>query len=161
MADRKRHAITAHDLPARTRTIYPAEFAHVTEGRARRALGNAFRLDQFGVNLTELAPGAASALKHWHSAEDELVYVLDGEVTLLIGDEEETMRAGDCIGFKAGEPLGHAIVNRSGASATILEIGSRRMDVDEAVYPGVDLRVEPDGRGGRRFTRADGTPLKD
>lgn len=156
----KRHAINARaDLPAKTTTIYPAEFAHVTQGRAKRALGNAFGLDQFGVNLTDLAPGAATALKHWHSAEDELVYVLDGEVVALIGDDEETLRAGDCIGFKAGEETGHALVNRSDKPATILEVGSRRMDVDQADYPGLDLRVVPDGAGGRKFIRKDGSEV--
>lgn len=152
--------VTARDLDARTSTVYPAEFAHVTEGRSKRALGTAFGLDQFGVNLTDLAPGSASALKHWHTAEDELVYVLDGEVTLLLGDEERVMRAGDIIGFKAGDPIGHAIVNRSDKTATLLEIGSRRMDVDEAFYPGADLKAGPDGAGDRLLTRADGSPIK-
>ena len=155
----KRHSIRARDIEARTKTIYPAEFASVTEGRAKRALGNAFGLDQFGVNLTDLAPGAASALKHWHTAEDEFVYVLAGEPTLLIGDSEETLRPGDCIGFRAGVETGHAIVNRTSETVTILEVGSRRMDVDHGTYPEHDLAVEPDGQGGRRFTRKDGSAV--
>ncbi|MCC0012700.1 MAG: cupin domain-containing protein [Rhodobiaceae bacterium] len=155
----KRHSIRARDIEARTKTVYPAEFAHVTNGRAKRALGNAFGLDQFGVNLTDLAPGAASALKHWHTQEDELVYVLSGEVVLLIGDDEEILTAGDCIGFKAGAATGHAIINRSGETATILEVGSRRMDIDEGHYPDVDLHVIPDGKGGRRFVRKDGSEV--
>ena len=155
----KRHSIRSREIEARTKTTYPGEFAHVTDGRAKRALGLAFGLDQFGVNLTDLAPGAASALKHWHTEEDEFVYVLAGEVVLLIGDEEETLTAGDCIGFKAGVETGHAIINRSGETATILEVGSRRMDVDEGHYPDpdIDLRVIPDGKGGRRFVRKDGS----
>ena len=155
----KRHAIRATDVEARTKTVYPAEFAPVTQGRAKRALGNAFGLDQFGVNLTELAPGAATALRHWHTAEDEFVYVLAGEVVLLIGDDEETLSAGDCIGFKAGVETGHAIVNRTGKTATILEVGSRRLDVDEGRYPDVDLWAVPDGKGGRRFVRKDGSEI--
>lgn len=155
---RRRRAIRAEDIDARTATIYPADLADATAGRAKRALGNAFGLDQFGVNLTDLAPGAASALKHWHTHEDEFVLVLEGEVVLLIGDDEEILRAGECVGFKAGEPTGHAIVNRSGARARILEVGTRRPDVDEVRYPGLDLRLVPDGSGKRRFVRGDAEP---
>lgn len=156
MSDRKSRR--ALDMPARTTTIYPEPFKSSTEGRAKRALGNTFGLDQFGVNLTELAPGAATALRHWHTAEDEFVYILEGEATLVTEAGEETIGPGDCVGFKAGVADGHCIVNRSDAPVRLLEVGSRRLEEDHAEYPGLDLKVEPDGKGGRRFVHADGTP---
>ncbi|MFN0265317.1 cupin domain-containing protein [Tepidamorphus sp. 3E244] len=154
-----RKSIRAEDVAARTSTVYPAEFAHVTQGRAKRALAQGFGIDQFGVNLTDLAPGAATALQHYHTQEDEFVYVMAGEVTLLMGDTEEVLTAGDCIGFKAGVAVGHAFVNRSDKPARIMEVGSRRMDVDEGHYPGLNLRVIPNGKGGRHFVRKDGSEI--
>ena len=121
-------------------------------------LGTIFGLDQFGVNLTELAPGAQSALRHWHRAEDEFVYVLSGEVVLVTDAGGERLGLGDCIGFKAGAPDGHHLVNRSGEPATYLEIGSRRVSEDRVTYPDDDLEARPDESGRRRFFRKDGTP---
>jgi uncharacterized cupin superfamily protein len=148
----------AAEVEPRTGTSYPAEFHARIAGRAKRALGDPFGLDQFGVNLTELAPGAHSALRHWHSHEDELVYVLEGEITLITDAGEEVLRPGDVVGFKAGVPDGHHLVNRSERPVRYLEIGSRRIEVDRAVYPDDDLAVQPDGTGKRRMTRKDGTP---
>jgi uncharacterized cupin superfamily protein len=148
----------AADVEARTGTSYPAELRGRVNGRLKRALGDLFGLDQFGVNLTELAPGAHSALRHWHSDEDELVYVLEGEITLITDAGEEVLRPGDVVGFKAGVADGHHLVNRSGRPVRYLEIGSRRIEVDRAVYPDDDLAVQPDGTGKRRMTRKDGTP---
>ena len=139
-------------------TNYPPPFDARVRGRSRRVLGNLFGLDQFGVNLTELAPGAQSALRHWHSAEDEFVYVLSGEVTLVTDVGEELLGPGDCVGFKAGEPDGHHLINRSDEPVTYLEIGSRRTGQDRVVYPDDDLEVRPDENGRRRFVRKDGTP---
>jgi uncharacterized cupin superfamily protein len=153
-----RKARRAAEAEARVGTNYPAEFHARIRGRAKRALGDLFGLDQFGVNLTELAPGAQSALRHWHSHEDELVYVLEGEITLITGAGEEVLRPGDVVGFKAGVANGHHLVNRSERPVRYLEIGSRRIEVDRAVYPDDDLAVQPDGTGKRRMTRKDGTP---
>lgn len=144
----------AGDVEPRTASIYPDEYRHVVKGRAKRALGDLFALDQFGVNLTELAPGAASALRHWHSGEDEFVYVLSGELTLVTDEGEETLRPGDFVGFKAGVANGHHLVNRTASPATFLEIGSR-VENDEGNYPDDDLHL----RRGRGFTRKDGTPF--
>ena len=83
MAEGRASVLRATDVPARSTTIYPAPYAAALAGRAKRALGDAFGLTQFGVNLTELAPGAASAERHWHESEDEFIYVLEGEVTLV------------------------------------------------------------------------------
>lgn len=154
----ERKSRRAADIEARTASNYPPPFSERVRGRRKRPLGDAFGLGQFGVNLTELPPGSTTALRHWHSAEDELVYVIEGEVVLITDAGEEVMRAGDCVGFKAGVADGHHLVNRSSLPATILEIGSRRPGEDEVRYPDDDLAVEPDGSGRRRFTRKDGTP---
>jgi uncharacterized cupin superfamily protein len=156
MASRK--ARCAADVEPRTGTNYPEKFRARVRGRAKRALGDLFGLDQLGVNLTELAPGAYSALRHWHSDEDELVYVLEGEITLITDAGEDELRPGDCIGFKASVPDGHHLLNRSGRPARYIEIGSRRIEVDQVVYPDDDLEVRSDGTGKRRMTRKDGTP---
>src|SRR5579862_180245 len=125
-------------LPVDTRTGYPPPLDRVVQGRERKRLGNAAGLDQFGVNLTRLKPGAASALRHWHENEDEFVYVLEGEL-VLIEDEGETMlRPGDAAGFKAGLANGHHLVNKTQRDAIYLEIGTRA-PTERAHYPDVDL----------------------
>jgi len=135
---------------------YPEPFRRAVVGRMRKRLGNAVDLDQFGVNLTTLRPGAASAQRHWHAAEDELVYVLAGEVVLCEDGGETVLRAGDAAGFKAGVPNGHCLINRSREDAVYLEIGTRaaRERVD---YPDIDMRLERDERGGR-FLHKSGEP---
>lgn len=113
-------------LPARSgSSAYPQDLRPAVDGRSKRALGDAFGLDQFGVNLTELAPGAASALRHWHEREDEFVYVLSGHPTLITEAGAIQLNPGDCAGFKAGTPDAHAIVNRGETPAILLEVGSR------------------------------------
>jgi uncharacterized cupin superfamily protein len=98
------HAENRHraDLKTDSITNYPEPFRRAVEGRLRKRLGNAVGLDQFGVNLTTLRPGAASAQRHWHAAEDEFVYVLAGEVVLAEEGSETVLRPGDAAGFKAG-----------------------------------------------------------
>jgi uncharacterized cupin superfamily protein len=95
---------------------------------------------QFGVNLLRLPPGQWSSQRHWHSAEDEFVYVLEGEVVLVTDDEDRVLRAGECAGFPAGEPNGHHLQNRSDREAVVLEVGSRRPDEDSGTYPDVPGR---------------------
>src|ERR1700749_171406 len=109
-------------VPIDGRTYYPQPFDRVVTGRLRRRLGVAAGLDQFGVNLTTLKPGAASALRHWHQREDELVYLLEGEVVLVEDDGETVLKAGDAAGFKANVANGHHLVNRSNRDAVYLEI---------------------------------------
>lgn len=137
---------------------YPAEFSASTAGRLKRALTGALGLTQFGVNITELPPGGATALRHWHSHEDEFVYVLQGDATLVSNAGTQALAAGMCAGFPAGVEDGHCIVNTSGATATILEVGTRD-DRDTGHYPDDDLYIGP-GRykGEAKFTRKDGTP---
>lgn len=141
-------------VPPVSGTMYPPEFAAVVAGRARRRLGDALGLTDFGVHLTELAPGAASALRHWHSAEDEFIYVLSGTLTLVTDDGEQDLVAGMCAGFPKNSGDGHQLVNKSGAPARYLEVGTRAPAADRVVYPDVDLVVEP----GRKLTHRDGTP---
>ncbi len=134
---------------------YPAPHDGPCRQRQRVRLGDAAGLAQFGVNLLRLPPGVWSSQRHWHSAEDEFVYVLEGEVVLVSEGGEEVLRAGDCAGFKAGEPNGHHLQNRSGAEAIVLEVGSRNPDRDAVDYPDVDLTIRA---GSREFLRKDGTP---
>lgn len=134
---------------------YPAPHDEPCRQRQRVRLGDAAGLTQFGVNLLRLAPGVWSSQRHWHSAEDEFVYVLEGEVVLVRDGGEEVLRAGDCAGFEAGEPNGHHLQNRSGAQAVVLEVGSRNPDHDAVDYPDIDLTI---GAGSRDFLHKDGTP---
>ncbi len=106
----------AAEVEPRSGTNYPDEFRARIKGRAKRALGDLFGLDQFGVNLTELAPGAHSALRHWHSHEDELVYVLEGEITLVLDTQEVTVSAGE---FVINRGTNHAWSNRSTRPAVV------------------------------------------
>ena len=149
--------VRALDLPARTATIYPPPYDAALAGRAKRALGDVFNLTQFGVNLTVLAPGSSSSHRHWHESEDEFLFVLEGEVTLVDDQGEHVLTPGMCVGFKAAVPNGHRLVNRSSAPASYLEVGTR-MEGDRVHYPEADmLAVKEDGRF--RLTRKDGTPF--
>jgi uncharacterized cupin superfamily protein len=112
-------------------------------------------LTQFGVNLTRLPAGCWSSQRHWHTAEDEFVFVVEGEVVLVTDSGEERLRAGDCAGFKAGVSDGHHLQNRSDRDAVVLEIGARRTSEDEVFYSDIDLHALK-GRAG--FARKDGTP---
>jgi uncharacterized cupin superfamily protein len=124
-------------------------------GRVKRVLGDRFGVTAFGVNFVTLAPGAASALFHRHTVQDEFVFVIEGEVTLIHDDGEAVMRAGDCIGFPHGGTA-HCLVNRSAAAASYLEVGDRAPG-DSASYPRDDL-VAQHGEEGWRFTHRDGRP---
>jgi uncharacterized cupin superfamily protein len=135
-------------LPIDTKTPYPPPFDRAVYGRERRRLGNAAGLNQFGVNLTTLRPGAASALRHWHANEDELVYVLEGEVILVEDGGETLLKSGDAAGFKANSGNGHHLVNRTTVDVVYLEIGSRSRH-ERVEYPDVDLIAVRDDNGWR------------
>jgi uncharacterized cupin superfamily protein len=136
---------------------YPEPFRRLVIGRTRWSLGDVFELDQFGVALVELAPGAASSIRHWHSHEDEFVYVLEGEPTLVTDEGEELLQRGDFVGFKRGVPISHHLVNRSHQSAIYLEIGSRHPNLDVAHYPHDDLEARSNGAR-RAYFRKNGQP---
>jgi len=150
--------IDVSSAPSVLGSRYPAPFDTLCLGRFRRCLGDAAGLSTFGVNLTRLPPGCWSSQRHWHTAEEELVYVLEGEVVLVTDEGEEVLRAGDCAGFPAGVADGHHLQNRSGRDAVVLEIGTRAPDEDEAYYPDIDLQVV---RGREGYVHRDGRPYPD
>jgi uncharacterized cupin superfamily protein len=131
-------------------------FRRVVQGRQKQALGDHLGLQNFGVNLVKLDPGAVSSLRHWHTRQDEFVYVLEGELVLVTNGGEQRLPAGACAGFPAGSPDGHQLVNRSEAVALYLEVGDRSPG-DRCLYPDVDLeaRQQPEKES---FFHRDGTP---
>jgi uncharacterized cupin superfamily protein len=139
-------------------TRYPAPFDAPCKAREWLRLGDAAGLTQFGVNLVTLHPGTWSAQRHWHSHEDEFVYVLEGEAVLITDRGEETMRAGDCAGFKAGDRDGHCLQNRSSADVVFLVVGARHPD-DGGEYPDIDMKFTGNRYAGKgSYLHKDGTP---
>ncbi len=152
-------AIVAVKAPTRAKASnYPQPFAALVAGRVKRPLGDIFGLRNFGVNLTLLRPGAASAVHHVHSRQDEFIYVVEGEPTLFTDAGPLRLRPGMVAGFPASGTA-HHLENRTERDCTILEIGDRTAG-DEGRYPDDDLAavLGPDGRW--RFTRKDGTPYE-
>jgi uncharacterized cupin superfamily protein len=149
-------AIDAARVPSRSKpSNYPEPFASRMIGREKKQLGDLFGLANFGVNLTRLAPGAISALRHAHTLQDEFVYVLEGHPTLVTDAGDTALHPGMCAGFKAGSGDAHQLVNRSDADVVYLEVGDRGAG-DSASYPDDDVRaVLVDGRW--VFTHKDGT----
>jgi uncharacterized cupin superfamily protein len=138
-----------------TGSIYPAPLNEQVKGRARARLGDLFGLDQFGVNLVTLAPGAWSSHRHAHETEDEFVYVIEGEITLGDDAGDHLMTAGMCAGFKAATGNGHHLKNMSSAPASYLEIGSRYKK-DHVTYSDVDMQASKQD-GTWVVTKKDGT----
>ena len=141
--------------PTVTGARYPSPYDQPCAGRFRRVLGDVAGLTQFGVNLTRLPPGCWSSQRHWHTGEDEFVFIVAGEVVLVTDSGEEILRQGDCAGFKAGTADGHHLQNRSDQDALVLEIGTRQPHEDAVFYPDIDLRI-PKGRAG--YFHNDGEP---
>lgn len=142
-------------VPERMGVGYPAPFAALSAHRLSQRLGNAGGLADFGVNLTRLPPGEWSSQRHWHSHEDEFVYVLEGEIVLIEDEGETTLHAGDAAAFPKGSGNGHHMINRSQRDAVYLEIGSRQPE-DIATCSDVDIMsTNADGR----FLHKDGTPF--
>jgi len=150
-------ALDPSTLAPRTDSGYPEPYRSRVLPREKRQLGKALGLQQFGVNLTTLPPGKESSMRHWHTREEEFVYVLEGEVVLVTDAGEQLLRAGCCAGFPAGSGDGHQLVNRSDRPVVYLEVGTRDDDADEVHYPDADLHYDPRVRRGA-FTRKDGTP---
>lgn len=145
--------IDIQNAPISSGSRYPEPFAAPCHDKFRRRLAIAAGLKQIGINLLELAPGAWSSQRHWHTQAEEFVYVLEGEVVLVTEGSEEILHAGECAAFLAGDPDGHHLQNRSDYSAKVLEIGSPNLPSDEVDYPDVDLRATLSG-----YFRKDGTP---
>lgn len=151
-------AIQATEVPARKKpSNYPPIFAARLAGRRKHPLGDWFGLTHFGINLTYLAPRATSALRHSHSRQDEFIYILQGNPTLISDAGEYELEAGMCAGFKAGAGLSHHLINRTQQEVVYLEAGDRQAG-DEAVYPEDDLLAVLDEHGQWRFTHKDGSP---
>ena len=150
--------IDQNSISTSTGSRYPAPFGEPCAARMRQRLGDAAQLSDFGVNRLRLPPGVWSSQRHWHSAEDEFVYVLEGEVVLVTDSGEEVLRPGDCAGFKAGVSDGHHLQNRSARDAVVLEVGSRRPHDDAVLYSDIDLQA-PKGRNG--YLRKNGEPYPD
>jgi len=136
-------ALDPNTVPERRTSIYPEPFRSRMGDRSKRRLGDACGLTRFGVNLVTLGPGGQSALRHWHTLEDEFVYVLSGEVVLVTNDGEQVLRAGMAAGFPAGKADGHHLINRTDRPAVYLEVGDRLVG-DEVHYPDIDLFVSAD-----------------
>lgn len=151
-------AIKAADAPPRTaRSIYPEPFATRMEARTKHLLGSLFGLSNFGVNLTRIAPGGTSALRHAHARQDEFIYILEGEATLVTDAGETSLTPGMCAGFKAGTGDAHHLINKGQTEAVYLEVGDRTPG-DTVTYPDDDIagEMQPDGRW--LFRHKDGTP---
>jgi uncharacterized cupin superfamily protein len=144
-------------VPERKGVGYPAPFAALSAERVRRRLGDAGELADFGINLMRLPPGNWSSQRHWHSHEDEFVYVLEGELTLIEDGGETVLRAGDCAAFPKNSGDGHHMINRSDATAVYLEVGSRWPE-DVTICSDIDMMsTNADGR----FTHKDGAPFRE
>jgi len=144
--------IAQDEAPTRFGTLYPEPYHLPCLARKRWRLGAAAGLTRFGVNLCRLSPGAWSSQRHWHSKDDEFVYVLEGEVVLVTDEGDETLRAGDCVGFRAGDGDGHHLQNRSDREVVLLEIGTNDPE-GTAEYPDIDLRSVTGS-----YFHKDGTP---
>jgi uncharacterized cupin superfamily protein len=146
-------------VTAFTGSTYPEPHASRMGGRSFQPLGDAAGLSQFGVNLVTMQPGATSSLRHWHSDEDEFVWVVSGELVLVQDGGETVLKPGDAAGFRAGDPDGHHLRNRSAETASFLAIGTRATR-DTCTYSDVDLINHTEGARSW-FTLRDGTFVKD
>jgi len=150
-------AIVADDAPPRTKaSSYPEPFASQMAGRRKQPLGDMFGLSNFGVNLTRLAPGAASALRHAHTKQDEFVYILQGRPTLHTDEGRAGLSPGMCAGFNAGTGDGHRLINETTEEVVYLEVGDRTPG-DEGSYPDDDLKAMMI-EGKWKFVHKDGSP---
>jgi uncharacterized cupin superfamily protein len=153
MVPKRATVIDPATVETRRGSSYPPEFAVLTAGRAKQALGNVAGLTGFGVNLVRLPPGAWSSVRHWHTHEDEFVYIIEGEAVLVTDAGEQILRPGMAAGFPAGAADGHHLINRTDATVTYLEIGSRHPQ-DDCYYPDADLFAR---HGEAFFRRKDGS----
>jgi uncharacterized cupin superfamily protein len=154
----KKPSLESRTVAAVSKCSYPEPYFSQVMPRARRRLGDAFGLTKIGINHSTLQPGKVSSMCHWHTGEDEFLYMLEGEVVLRTSTGEQLLTAGMCVGFPAGVAEGHQLINRSAHPAVYLEISNR--DAEDTVYytdPDVDLIASPPHARGK-MTRKDGTP---
>jgi uncharacterized cupin superfamily protein len=151
-------AVDPEEISVRVGTQYPASLAAPCAGWRKRVLGDGVGLSHFGVNMVELPPGSQSSLRHWHSAEDEFVFILDGVVTLVTNEGAQELGPGMAAGFPAGRANGHHLINKGDEIVRYLEVGDRAAGEDRVEYSDVDLRIVR-GPGGRTVTRRDGSTV--
>jgi uncharacterized cupin superfamily protein len=149
-------ALDPKDVKPVVGSDYPPPHDQLAKTRERRRLGDVLGLTNFGVNLLRVPPGCASSQRHWHSKQDEFVFILEGEVVLVTDAGEQTLTAGMAAGFPAGTGDGHHLVNRSARDAILLEVGDR-MPADEVDYSDIDMMIRWVG-GEERFLHKDGKP---
>ena len=142
-------------IPWGNTASYPKEFAHAIAGREKQKLGDAVGLTQFGVNISRIKAGGASALRHWHETEDEFIY----ELVLQENDGEVVLRPGDAAGWRANGGVGHCLINRGTRDAVYLEVGTR-FKAERVHYPDVDFFMERDDKA-RYWKRKNGEPIKE
>jgi len=158
MTDSFPAAVVACEAPLRAKASnYPEPFASRMQGREKRPLGDLFGLANFGVNLTRLRPGAASALRHAHTKQDEFVYVLAGEPTLITDSGEKRLLPGMCAGFRGGSGDAHHLVNRTQSDVVYLEVGDRTPG-DGVAYPDDDIQAVLASDGKWKFAHKSGVP---
>jgi len=150
--------VAAAVAPNAKPSAYPEPYYSRVLGRQKRQLGDVFSLKNFGVNLTRLVPGAISALRHTHSAQDEFIYIVEGEPVLVTDAGETPLKPGMCTGFKAGSGDAHHLVNRTTRDVIYLEVGDRNVP-DEVIYPDDDIRGTHDAAGKRIFLHKNGQPF--
>lgn len=144
------------NLPTEERNPYPAPFDTVLNGRMRRVIGDVNGLTKFGVNLTELLPGAVSALRHWHSKEDEFIYIIEGNPTLITNDGAQPLKPGFCACFPAGSENAHRLENTTNLRVLYLEVGNRS-NGEEVFYPDNNMLLDKSKNGTRIFKKLDGS----
>ena len=150
--------INIEEIPAIRGVGYPAEFQAQCVGRSVKKLGDTGGLTQFGAHLVTLPPNTWASQRHWHSAEDEFVYILSGTPTLIDDDGETQLQPGDACTHKAGDGNGHHVVNNSNEDATLLVVGTRNKENDSCYYPDVDLELPANGTDNRVPYHKEGTP---
>lgn len=155
MAKSQKGAIDPRKIEPRTGAGYPEPYKQNVMARAKRALGDAFGLTQYGVNLVELSPGTWSSQRHWHTHEDEFIYIVSGELTLVTDQGDALLMPGMVAGFPAGDSDAHHLINKSSETASYLEIGDRNPK-DEVFYPDIDLLYKLNEKGEHEFTNRDG-----
>jgi uncharacterized cupin superfamily protein len=149
-------ALKAMDIPEKRGSSYPNPHDEPCVERSNRRLGDVFGLADFGANLLTLEPGAWSSQRHWHSHEDELIYVLEGAPSLITDAGEQLLEPGSVAGFPAGSTDGHHLVNNGDGPALVLVVGSRKLE-DDAFYSDIDMQLLKRAQGGR-FTHKNGEP---
>ena len=154
----KKSALDPRELAAESSCSYPEPYRSRVMPRAKRRLGDAFGLTKIGINLTILAPGKESSMRHWHTHEDEFIYMVAGEVVLRTDAGEQTLRPGMCAGFPAGDANGHQLVNRSDAPAVYLEMSNRVEPRDTTYYSDADVDLVWNGPlAPGKYARRDGS----